>query len=130
MPKSIHMAATARSTGKVFHIVPNGNLHARCGVIAPNEAFGIGVGTKCAAGTHSLCKNCIRVAAPRDLNPAPTRTVTDMWTVTNKAGDEITRFEAARTEDAAERIRVDADCRDWFRLEGGVFRRRLYSDEL
>jgi hypothetical protein len=121
---------TVRAGGNVLHTNPEGNRHAVCGVITENKVYGPEAATGLVAGTLRFCKNCARVKPVRRINPTPVSAPTDMWTVTNKVGDEITRFHAETGDAATEYIRVDADCRDWSRLEGGVFRRRLYGHEL
>jgi hypothetical protein len=121
---------TVRAGGNVLHTNPEGNRHSVCGRVSVNKVYGPDAAKGLVAGTLRFCGNCARVRPARNLNPTPVSAPSDMWTVTNKAGDEIERFYAVTTAEATEYIRVSADCRDWFRLEGGVSRRRLYSHEL
>lgn len=58
------MTAFATVTGRTtLHIVPNGNMHARCGRVATDTVEGP------AAATDHVCKTCLKVKAPRDLSP-------------------------------------------------------------
>lgn len=129
MRKSLHLATTRTGTD-VFHIVPNGNRHAVCGVIATDEVAGPDAGTKCAAGTHHICKNCMRVKPVRDLNPTPVGAPTDTWAVMNKAGDRIGRVTARDIQCASRIAHQDPTVNRVSKREGGLFLRRLRESEL
>lgn len=93
-----------------LHIVPAGNCHARCGRIVTTVVSGPALAVSVAAGTHTVCKTCVKVKAPRDLTviqEEPTNT----WIVTDGFDNEIGRVEAETDREAvskAARI-VDGD---------------------
>jgi hypothetical protein len=129
MRKSIHLA-TVRTDGKIYHIVPNGNRHAKCGVVATNEAYGPDAGRNCAALTHRLCKNCMRVKPVRDGMAAPTDEPTDTWVVTNKAGERLGRVTARDIRCASRIANQNPTVARVSRREGGISLRRLRTSEL
>lgn len=102
MSKATQLAATRRAN-KILHIVPVGNRHARCGVVAEYAIHMPTAVNSIVAGVHALCRNCNRVSAPRDtrrpVDPylsEPTNT----WSVMDRAGREIHRAYGTTTDQA------------------------------
>jgi hypothetical protein len=121
--------ATTRVGNKVVHLVPAGNRHARCGVVAVNVIHDAKAGEGIFSGANSACKNCLRVAAPRDLTP-DLGYLTDTWEVANGAGTKLVRVYGHDLAQAREKAMRHAVVRNTYRIEDGFAIRRLHSKEL
>lgn len=118
--------ATVRTGMNVVHIAPGNNSHARCGRIVGATVGNVGAWMVAAPGRR-ICKSC---AKARTFDRPTMDTATDTWTVTNRAGDEITRVVSITSLGATALIRSDAACREWYALEGRVSKRRLRVSQL
>ena len=118
--------ATVRTGMNIVHIAPGDNSHTRCGRVVTVTVENVGAWMTAAPGRR-VCKSC---AKARTFDRPTTDTATDTWTVTNKAGEEITRFVSTTSLGVTALIRADADCGEWIRLEGRVSKRRLLVSQL
>lgn len=131
--KTMRFAATRRAN-EVLHIVPEGNRHALCGVVAEYVLYNPTALRSIGAGTHRHCKNCLRVTPARDLNapaaPAVDDHPTDWWVITDKRDNVLGRIEGRDIRTADRRARQVPSIDHTARTEGGLAYRRLRRSEL
>ncbi len=113
-----------------LHIVPNGNTHARCGRVVTVTVEGPEAGKAIVAGTHHVCKTCLRVKDPRDLTVVYMGEPTDVWEVTDKAGEKLGRITARDIHTAGRRARQVPSIDRVSLRDGGLSLRRLRTKEL
>lgn len=125
--------ATVKPGNVVLHTVPGGNRHSLCGLVAECHEDIWAVAPLVVEGTRRLCKNCARVKPARDtsrpVDPSLSEP-TDTWTVTNRAGEEITRVYGTTMGEARNKAREYAEVLRVSTVEGGFSLRRLTQGQL
>jgi hypothetical protein len=132
MARNLALAAV-KPGNVVLHTVPQGNRHTLCGIVAEHPTHLAEVGPKIIAGTHRMCRNCVRVTPARDtrrpVDPFLSEP-TDTWTVTDDTGREITRVDGATVGDARSAALEVAAVRYVSHHQGGFSLRRLTVAQL
>lgn len=125
--------ATVKTGNVVLHTVPQGNRHTLCGIVAEHTVDMADAAPQVVEGTRRLCKNCARVAPARDtrrpVDPSLTEP-TDVWTVMDKAGAEITRVYGTTMEKARNEALAVVEVREVDYAESGFSLRRLTRGQL
>lgn len=125
--------ATVKTGNVVLHMVPRGNRHALCGIVAEHTVDMADVAPQVIVGTRRMCGNCVRVTPARDtrrpVDPFLSEP-TDVWTVTDRAGTEITRVYGTTLEGARNDALNVAEVRYVNYSQGGFSLRRLTRGEL
>lgn len=125
--------ATVRPAATVFHMQPVGNRHTLCGRIAEHTEDMYVAARAENFATRRLCKTCARVTPARDtrrpVDPYLSEP-TDVWTVTNKAGVEVSRVYGTTMEKARWEALECAEVRRVNYAENGFSLRRLTVGQL
>lgn len=123
--------SVSRTGFKIVHTNPEGNRHASCGIVVSKVLDAEESAQRIMGGGARLCKNCLRVKPVRDLSaPVVRDEPTDAWSVTDRAGNEVTRVEGATMADARQAARLAPAVKDVIRRQGGFALRRLTRSQL
>jgi len=123
--------SVSRTGFKIVHTNSEGNRHASCGIVVSKVLDAEESAQRIMGGGARLCKNCLRVKPARDLSaPVVRDEPTDVWSVIDRAGNEVTRVYGKTLADA----RNEAERVDYVRevryAEGGYVLRCLTRSQL